>query len=93
MSEDKMLRCYWPDVSSNLSLTQALNTIYAFIRENVIMSAIGLKCDKKFKTSNQLREHMNIHLNDKKHKCFWPQCEYSCVQSCNLKKHIKIHLK
>jgi hypothetical protein len=21
MSEDKMLRCYWPDVSSNLSLT------------------------------------------------------------------------
>jgi uncharacterized Zn-finger protein len=57
------------------------------------MSAIGLKCDKKFKTSNQLREHMNIHLNDKKYKCFWPQCEYSCVQSCNLKKHIKIHLK
>ncbi|CAG2108123.1 unnamed protein product, partial [Medioppia subpectinata] len=46
-------------------------------------------CDKRFAMFQTRKDHERIHSNTKNYVCHWPGCGYRCVQTSNLKKHMK----
>ena len=56
---------------------------------NEILCAIGPNAEKGFKRKQDLKIHEMIHTNDKRHVCHWPGCQYRCISSGNLGKHLK----
>ncbi|XP_054156317.1 zinc finger protein 675-like [Oppia nitens] len=52
------------------------------------------QCDKRFITSGNLKNHLNVHNNVKPYVCLWPGCDYRCANGGNIITHRKrVHEK
>lgn len=48
-------------------------------------------CEKRFKTRQDLNEHLKRHKDEKRHACSWPGCQYRSVGYSQLKYHMRTH--
>jgi len=47
------------------------------------------KCTKTFRTFQQLKQHMLVHSNIRKHSCHF--CDKTFKQQCHLQQHERLH--
>jgi len=50
-------------------------------------------CDKVFKKSYDLKNHIKRHLNEKSFTCTISNCEFSCIRKDTLNRHLITHTK